>query len=93
VLTGTILSLARAFGETAPLLLVGAVTGFLATGSGSLLETLRGPYTALPTIVFDWSRQFNFQELTAAAIMVLLGTILVVNSVAIVLRNRYERKR
>ena len=92
ILTGTILSLARAFGETAPLLLVGAVTGFLATGSGSLLETLRGPYTALPTIVFDWSRQFNFTDLTAAAIMVLLGTILVVNSVAIVLRNRYERK-
>jgi len=94
VLTGTILSLARAFGETAPLLLVGAVTGFLATGSGSLLETLRGRYTALPTIVFDWSRQpfQQFQQLTAAAIMVLLGTILVVNSVAIVLRNRYERK-
>jgi phosphate transport system permease protein len=94
VLTGTILSLARAFGETAPLLLVGAVTGFLATGSGSVLETLRGPYTALPTIVFDWSRQpfEQFQQLTAAAIMVLLGTILVVNSVAIVLRNRYERK-
>jgi phosphate transport system permease protein len=94
VLTGTILSLARAFGETAPLLLVGAVTGFLATGSGSLLETLRGPYTTLPTIVFDWSRQpfQQFQQLTAAAIMVLLGTILVVNSVAIVLRNRYERK-
>jgi phosphate transport system permease protein len=93
VLTGTILSLARAFGETAPLLLVGAVTGFLATGSGSLLHTLRGPYTTLPTIVFDWSRSFQqFQQLTAAAIMVLLGTILVVNSVAIVLRNRYERK-
>jgi phosphate transport system permease protein len=94
VLTGTILSLARAFGETAPLLLVGAVTGFLATGSGSFLETLRGPYTTLPTIVFDWSRQpfQQFQQLTAAAIMVLLGTILVVNSVAIVLRNRYERK-
>jgi phosphate transport system permease protein len=94
VLTGTILSLARAFGETAPLLLVGAITGFLATGSGTFLETLRGPYTTLPTIVFDWSRQpiQEFQQLTSAAIMVLLGTILVVNSVAIVLRNRYERR-
>jgi len=94
VLTGTILSLARAFGETAPLLLVGAVTGFLATGSGTFLDTLRGSYTTLPTIVFDWSQQpfQEFRQLTAAAIMVLLGTILVVNSVAIVLRNRYERR-
>ena len=95
VLTGTILSLARAFGETAPLLLVGAITGFLATGRGTFLETLRGPYTTLPTIVFDWARQpvQEFQQLTSAAIMVLLGTILVVNSLAIVLRNRYERRR
>ncbi len=94
VLTGTILSLARAFGETAPLLLVGAVTGFLATGGGTFLETLRGSYTTLPTIVFDWSQQpfQEFRQLTAAAIMVLLGTIFVVNSVAIVLRNRYERR-
>ena len=49
VFTGVILAIARAFGETAPLLLVGAVTGFLATGSQSFLETLQGKYTALPT--------------------------------------------
>jgi phosphate transport system permease protein len=92
--TGAILSLARAFGETAPLLLVGAVTGFLATGSGGPLETVQGPYTSLPTLIFSWSR-FPGEEWkanTAAAIMVLLVAILVVNSLAIILRNRYERK-
>jgi phosphate transport system permease protein len=95
IFTGVILSLARAFGETAPLLLVGAVTGYLSTGTGrSLLEVLQGKYTALPTIVFSWSRQpgEEWRQLTAAAIVVLLVVILVVNVFAIVLRNRYERK-
>ena len=92
--TGAILSLARVFGETAPLLLVGAVTGFLSTGSGTVLESLQGPYTALPTQIFAWSRLpgEGWQHNTSAAIVVLLGAILVVNSLAIVLRNRYERK-
>ncbi|HEX2196928.1 MAG TPA: phosphate ABC transporter permease PstA, partial [Actinomycetota bacterium] len=55
ILTGTVLSLSRALGETAPLLLVGAVTGFLATGSQSFVEQIQGPFTALPTIVFSWA--------------------------------------
>jgi phosphate transport system permease protein len=95
VFTGAILALARAFGETAPLLLVGAVTGYLTPGgSGNLLETLQGRYTALPTIIYNWARQPGdaWGHLTAAAIVVLLAVILVVNLVAIVLRNRYERK-
>jgi phosphate transport system permease protein len=95
VFTGAILALARAFGETAPLLLVGAVTGYLSPGgSESLLEMLRGSYTALPTIIFSWSRQpgDEWAALTAAAIVVLLAVILVVNLAAILLRNRYERK-
>ena len=93
IFTGAILSLARAFGETAPLLLVGATTGFLSTGNASFLETLRGPYTALPTLVFAWTRLpgKEWQANAAAAIVVLLVAILVVNAVAIVLRNRYER--
>jgi len=93
IFTGAILSLARAFGETAPLLLVGATTGFLSTGNASLLETLRGPYTALPTLVFAWTRLpgEEWQANAAAAIVVLLVAILIVNAVAIVLRNRYER--
>jgi phosphate transport system permease protein len=93
IFTGAILSLARAFGETAPLLLVGATTGFLSTGNASFLETLRGPYTSLPTLVFAWTRLpgEEWQANAAAAIVVLLVAILVVNAVAIVLRNRYER--
>jgi phosphate transport system permease protein len=93
IFTGAILSLARAFGETAPLLLVGATTGFLSTGNASFLETLRGPYTALPTLVFAWTRLpgEEWQANAAAAIVVLLVAILVVNAGAIVLRNRYER--
>lgn len=96
VFTGAILALARAFGETAPLLLVGAVTGYLSPGgaSGGLMETLQGSYTALPTIIFSWARQpgDEWARLTAAAIVVLLAVILFVNLAAILLRNRYERK-
>jgi len=95
ILTGTILTIGRAFGETAPLLLVGAVTGgFAVAGNASLVERLQGPYTALPTVIFSWSRQprTEFRELTAAAIIVLLLLVLVINTIAIILRNRYARK-
>jgi len=93
VLTGTILSLARAFGETAPLLMVGAVAGTFSSRAG-LLEQINGPYTALPTIVFNWAGQpqDEFRALTAATIVALLGVILLVNGTAILLRNRYDRK-
>ena len=93
--TGAILSLARAFGETAPLLLVGAVTGYLSTPGGrSLFDILQGKYTALPTQIFSFSKQIGdeWRANAAAAIIVLLVVILAVNAIAIVLRNRYERK-
>jgi phosphate transport system permease protein len=92
ILTGTILSLARAFGETAPLLMVGAIAGtFTSTAVGDMLT---GSYTALPTIVYSWSGQpqDEFRALTAAAIVVLIVVILLVNASAILLRNRYDRK-
>lgn len=95
VLTGAILSLARAFGETAPLLLVGAVTGYLNTPGGrGFFQILQEPYTALPTQVYAWSKLpgEDWQANAAAAIIVLVAAILVVNALAIVLRNRYERK-
>jgi len=94
IFTGAILSLARAFGETAPLLLVGAVTGYLSTPTGRTpVEILQGPYTALPTQIFAWARlpAGDWEANTAAAIVVLLVAILVVNFAAILLRNRYER--
>jgi len=94
ILTGTVLTMARAFGEAAPLVLIGAATGFLSTGSGGFLEQLQGPYTALPIQVFDFATRNlrEFQSSTAAAIVVLLSILLLVNAVAIVLRNRYERR-
>lgn len=94
ILTGTVLSLSRAIGETAPLLLVGAVTGFLATGGASLYEQIYGRYTALPVVIFRWASlpSSDFRALTSAAIIVLLALTLTANAVAIVLRNRYERK-
>jgi phosphate transport system permease protein len=95
IFTGAILSLARAFGETAPLLLVGAVTGYLSTpGSRTPLEMLQGQYTSLPTQIFSWSRLAGdgWKANTAAAIIVLLVILLAVNLVAILLRNRYDRK-
>jgi phosphate transport system permease protein len=95
ILTGVILTLARAFGETAPLLLVGAAaTGFAQPASATVLDRLTGPYTSLPTIIYSWSRQPDpaFQHLTAAAILVLIVVILLINAIAIILRNRYARK-
>ena len=95
ILTGTILTIGRAFGETAPLLLVGAVTGgFAVAANASITERLQGPYTALPTVIFSWSRQprAEFRELTAAAIIVLIVLVLMINAIAIILRNRYARK-
>jgi phosphate transport system permease protein len=92
ILTGTILTLARAFGETAPLLMVGAIAGtFTSTAVGDMLT---GSYTALPTIVFNWSGQpqDEFRALTSAAIVVLLVVIMLVNATAILLRNRYDRR-
>jgi phosphate transport system permease protein len=94
IFTGAILALARAFGETAPLLMVGAVTGYLSTPSGQTpVEILQGPYTALPTQIFAWAKlpAADWRANTAAAIIVLLVAILVVNFLAILLRNRYER--
>jgi phosphate transport system permease protein len=94
MLTGTVLALARAAGEAAPLLLVGAATGLLRTGDQSFWEQLSGPFTALPVMIFSYSRQTgdDFRALAAAASVVLLVVVLLVNGLAIYLRNRYERK-
>ena len=75
--------------------LVGAAaTGFSQPASATIIDRLVGPYTSLPTIIYSWSRQPDprFQDLTSAAILVLVVVILLVNAIAIVLRNRYARK-
>lgn len=94
VFTGTILALARAFGETAPLILVGAVLGNFSFNADDLVSRLNGPYTSLPTVIYNWARQpsADFRANTAAAIMVLLVVLLSIQALAIYLRNRFERK-
>jgi phosphate transport system permease protein len=88
IATGSILALARAIGETAPLLLVGALT-YVAVN-----PTLLGSFTALPVQIYQWiSRpQEDFRLLAAAAIIVLLVILLTMNAFAIWLRNRYQRR-
>lgn len=90
IMTGTILGLSRAIGETAPLLVAGAAA-FVAFTPDNLLDA----YSALPIQIFDWVRrpQAEFQDLAAGAILVLLGVLLTMNAIAIVVRNRYGRDR
>ncbi len=90
ILTGTILALSRAVGETAPLIMIGALT-FIAFTPRSVMD----PFTVLPIQIFNWiSRpQEEFRELAAAGIIVLLVVLLSMNAVAILLRNRYQRRR
>jgi phosphate transport system permease protein len=88
IMTGSIIGMARALGETAPLLLIGMRAFVTDTPQG-----LASPATALPVQIFLWSDdvQRGFVEKTSAAIIVLLVILLLLNSVAIYLRNRYER--
>jgi phosphate transport system permease protein len=96
IITGTVLALARAIGEAAPLYLCGAVTGLL-PGREALLDPsqLQERFTALPVVIAEWARnpREGFSEIAAAAIMVMLVIVLIMNTVAILLRTHYERKR
>jgi phosphate transport system permease protein len=88
-LTGTILALSRAIGETAPLITIGALT-FIAFLPRSPLD----PFTVLPIQIFNWvSRpQGGFHAIAAAGILVLLVVLLSMNAAAVVLRDRARRK-
>ena len=89
ILTGIILALSRAIGETAPLIVIGAAVNprFNPDGLGSA-------FTALPIQIFAWTtdKDREFVDLAAAAILVMMVVLLLMNSVAIYLRNRYEQK-
>ncbi len=89
IATGVILSLSRAIGETAPLILVGAATFVAFNPTG-----LDSAFTALPLQIFSWISQpkEEFQALAAAAIVVLLVVLIMLNAVAIWLRNRYQKR-
>ncbi|MDP3315401.1 MAG: phosphate ABC transporter permease PstA, partial [Devosia sp.] len=89
ILTGTIIGMAQALGETAPLLLIG-MNAFVTSPPGGILDAS----TSLPTQIFIWadSPERGFVSRTSAAIMVLLGFLLFMNAIAIFLRSKLERR-
>jgi phosphate transport system permease protein len=92
VATGVILALSRAIGETAPLIVVGAATVIAFNP-----DSLDSQFTALPIQIFDWISRAsndvnNYKPLAAAAILLLMIMLILMNSIAIWLRNRYEQK-
>jgi phosphate transport system permease protein len=89
ILTGTILSVSRAVGETAPLVVVGASTFITVDPAGPFSK-----FTTLPIQIFQWTSrpQDVFRNIAAAAILVLLALLLSMNATAVVLRNRYSRR-
>ena len=89
ILTGAILALARALGETAPLVVVGASTAITFDPDGPFSK-----FTALPIQIYQWTArpQDEFRNIAAAAIIVLLVLLFTLNATAIFLRNRYSRK-
>lgn len=89
MLTGTIIGMAQALGETAPLLMIGMVA-FIVDIPGGFTD----PSTVLPVQIFLWadSPERAFLERTSAAIMILLGFLVTMNAVAVVLRKRFERR-
>jgi phosphate transport system permease protein len=89
ILTGTILAVSRAFGEVAPLVVVGASTAISFDPSSPFSK-----FTTLPMQIYQWTArpQDEFRALAAAAILVLLILLLAINAAAILLRNRYSRR-
>jgi phosphate transport system permease protein len=89
ILTGTIIGLVQALGETAPLLMIGLVAFVIDVPSTPL-----DPATALPVQIYMWSSsaERGFVERTAGATMVLLGFLFIMNSLAVFLRKRFERR-
>lgn len=89
IMTGSILAFSRAFGETAPLVVIGAST-YIVYDPTSVFSK----FTALPIQIYQWTSrpQDEFRNLAAAAIIVLLALLLTMNAVAILIRNRYSRR-
>ncbi len=90
ILTGTILALSRAVGETAPLIMIGAVSFIAFTPQGIMDQ-----FTVLPLQIYSWIARpgADFHAIAATAIIVLLVLLLTMNAVAIILRNRFSRMR
>jgi len=89
ILTGTILAISRAIGETAPLIVVGASTFITVDPNGPFSK-----FTALPIQIYQWTTraQSEFHAIAASAIIVLMVMLLSLNATAILLRNRFQRR-
>ncbi|APX96536.1 phosphate ABC transporter permease PstA [Natronorubrum daqingense] len=91
IMTGIILSLSRAIGETAPIIMVGAATSMFAPPD---ITEPTGSFAAMPMQIFTWAKEpeGDFQHIAAAGIIVLLAVLLLMNAVAIYIRNKYDRR-
>src|SRR5699024_12296660 len=89
ILTGSILALSRAFGDTAPLVVI-RIPAILMKPPNSIFD----PFQALPMQIYNWAKlpQAEFQLVSSAAIIVLLIILIIMNSIAIYIRNKYQRK-
>ena len=94
ILTGTIIGLAQALGETAPLLLIGMV-GFIASNAPDSIATgLLSPNSAMPAQIYEWAKRSDpaFYERAWGGIIILLGFLITMNTIAVILRRRFERR-
>lgn len=94
IMTGTIIGLAQALGETAPLLLIGMI-GFIASNApGSITEGLMSPNSAMPAQIYEWAKRADpaFYERAWGGIILLLLFLVSMNTIAIILRRRFERR-
>ncbi|WP_404403887.1 phosphate ABC transporter permease PstA [Jeotgalibacillus malaysiensis] len=89
ILTGSILALSRAIGETAPLVVIGIPTILMFMPDG-----LTSTFTALPMQIYDWTKrpQVEFHDVAAAGIIVLMGLLLIMNSIAVLIRNKFQKR-
>ena len=89
ILTGSILALSRAIGETAPLVVLG-IPVFVAFLPASVLDT----FTVLPMQIYNWTSrpQEEFQHLAASGILVLLGVLIFMNLIAVLIRNKFQKR-
>ncbi|AXI54817.1 phosphate ABC transporter, permease protein PstA [Sulfitobacter sp. JL08] len=94
ILTGTIIGLAQALGETAPLLLIGMI-GFIASNApDTIAEGLMSPNSAMPAQIYEWAKRADpaFYERAWGGIIILLLFLVTMNTVAVILRRRFERR-
>ncbi|MDF1801315.1 phosphate ABC transporter permease PstA [Thalassovita sp.] len=94
ILTGTIIGLAQALGETAPLLLIGMI-GFIASNApGGITEGLMSPNSAMPAQIYEWAKRADpaFYERAWGGIIILLVFLITMNTIAVILRRRFERR-